>query len=243
MEGKIVDTETITCQTPNYEAFGAMGAEIRVAINTGGWTVNKIQFNYFANTAARHSIAFGPGLLGEGVYGIEMPFMIQARSPFLFCFGWLTSVHGSILLDLFYHSWTRKICTLPQAMDTNMEKRLSGGDNFFVTICSEDGRTNGKSAIVDKKNGIYEVFYSVPMPGVYLVHIRHLDLGDKPEKLPIRGSPFKVSCQDPWTRQRVMGSTPNNRKGAQMAAFRNDLVVFGASDSGVCVCNTDGQVG
>lgn len=130
-----------------------------------------------------------------------------------------------------------------QAMDTNMEKRQSGGDNFYVTICSEDGKIEGQSCIVDRMNGTYDVFYSVPMPGAYLVHIKHMDLGDKPEKLSIRGSPFKVNCQDPWTRQRVMGSTPNNRKGVQMTTYQNDLLLFRASDSGVCVCNTDGQVG
>lgn len=79
VEGKIVDSETVTCQTPNYEMFGAMGIEVRVCINGGGWTVNKIQYTYFANTAARHSIAFGPGLLSEAVYGIEVPFMIQVK--------------------------------------------------------------------------------------------------------------------------------------------------------------------
>jgi hypothetical protein len=56
---------------------GALAVDIRVSINGEGWTVNKIKFNYFANTAARNCIAYGPGLLAQSVYGVEMPFIIQ----------------------------------------------------------------------------------------------------------------------------------------------------------------------
>lgn len=76
-DGEYVDDETIKCRTPNYELYGAMGVEVRVSISGDGWTVNKIMFNYFANTSARNCLAFGPGLLPTGVFGVEMPFMIQ----------------------------------------------------------------------------------------------------------------------------------------------------------------------
>lgn len=122
-----------------------------------------------------------------------------------------------------------------------MEKRQSGGDNFKVKVVSEDGNTEGSARIVDKNNGTYDVFYRVPMPGVYLVHVSHMDLGERPEELPTRGSPFKVTCQDPWTRQRVMGSTPTNKKGTQLATIGNELIVYKASEAGVSTCNTEGQ--
>ena len=40
-----------------------MTTDVRVNINGEGWTVNKIQFTYFANTAAKNCLAYGPGLL------------------------------------------------------------------------------------------------------------------------------------------------------------------------------------
>lgn len=33
--------------------------------------------SYFANTAARNCIAYGPGLMEKGMFGVEMPFIIQ----------------------------------------------------------------------------------------------------------------------------------------------------------------------
>jgi len=52
----------------------------QVSINGEGWTVNKMRYGYFANTAARNCIAYGPGLLDKGVSGLEMPFLIQVRA-------------------------------------------------------------------------------------------------------------------------------------------------------------------
>lgn len=79
VDAECVDSETIRCKTANYENFGAMAVDVRVSINGEGWTVNKHTYNYFANTAARNCMAFGPGVLGNVVYGIMMPFLIQAR--------------------------------------------------------------------------------------------------------------------------------------------------------------------
>ncbi len=50
-------------KTPNYELWGALAVDVRVNISSEGWTVNKLQFSYFANTAARFCMAYGPGLL------------------------------------------------------------------------------------------------------------------------------------------------------------------------------------
>lgn len=79
VEGTYVDPETIRVQTPNYEQYGALGVDVRVSINGEGWTVNKIKFGYFANTAARNCIAYGPGLLAETLSSVEVPFIVQAK--------------------------------------------------------------------------------------------------------------------------------------------------------------------
>lgn len=78
VDAELVDSETIKVRTPNYEMFGALAVDVKVSINGEGWTVNKVKFAYFANTAARNCIAYGPGLLDKGVACIEMPFLVQA---------------------------------------------------------------------------------------------------------------------------------------------------------------------
>jgi dynein heavy chain len=79
-EGEFVDATTIRCKTPNFEAFGAGSVDVRVSINGEGWTVNRLGYTYFANTAARNCLAFGPGLLpAAGAFGLALPFVIQAR--------------------------------------------------------------------------------------------------------------------------------------------------------------------
>ena len=37
-------------KTPNYELWGALAVDVRLNISGEGWTVNKLQFSYFANT-------------------------------------------------------------------------------------------------------------------------------------------------------------------------------------------------
>lgn len=80
VDAEFVDSSTIRCKTPNFEAFGAGSVDVRVSINGDGWTVNRLGYTYFANTAARNCLAFGPGLLPTaGAYGLHLPFIIQAR--------------------------------------------------------------------------------------------------------------------------------------------------------------------
>lgn len=64
------------------QVYGALSVDVRMSINGEGWTVNKLRFNYFANTAARNCIAYGPGLLAKGMAGLEMPFLIQVGGWF-----------------------------------------------------------------------------------------------------------------------------------------------------------------
>ena len=52
---------------------------VKVAIGVDGFTVHKVKFSFFVNTKATKCIAFGPGLLPEGYWGIPSVFMIQAK--------------------------------------------------------------------------------------------------------------------------------------------------------------------
>jgi len=199
-DGEFVDSETIRCRTPNYENFGAMPVNVYVSISGEGWTVNKIRYEYFANTFSRNCLAYGPGLLEKGVFGVEMPFLVQAK-------------------------------------DTLNEKRQSGGDAFSCRVVSVGTKVEveGRARVRDLENGMYEVLYMVPQPGKYKVHVFHADLGT-PEPSHIRGSPFTIVCEDPWTKHRVMGAAPGKRKGVTLTALGSDLVAYGGDKSGISVC-------
>jgi dynein heavy chain len=102
-----------------------------------------------------------------------------------------------------------------QALDTLNDRRTTGGDRFAVRVVSTDGKVEGEAVVQDLADGKYEVQYSVPVPGSYLVHVSHADLGGT-DAIPVWGSPFKVTAADPWTKHRLLGSTPAAAKvGAQ----------------------------
>lgn len=98
-----------------------------------------------------------------------------------------------------------------QALDTLNDHRTTGGDRFVVRVASADGKVDGEATIKDLGDGKYEVNYSVPLPGCYLVHVSHADLGGS-DDIPVRGSPFKVMAVDAWTRHRLLGATPAQAK-------------------------------
>lgn len=50
-----------------------------------------------------------------------------------------------------------------------------------------------------------------------------------------------VDALDPWTKHRVLGATPNKRKGVSMVAMANELVVWGGDDSPVQLCDASGS--
>ena len=79
--GTFVNATKIKCLTPNFEEFGALEVEVRLNINNEGWTVNKMGFRYFANTAAKNCLAFGPGInpLTKAKYGVEISFLVLAK--------------------------------------------------------------------------------------------------------------------------------------------------------------------
>jgi hypothetical protein len=96
---------------------------------------------------------------------------------------------------------------LIQALDTMNDYRTTGGDRFAVRVVSADGKVEGEAFIRDLNDGKYEVHYSVPLPGSYLVHVEHADLGGT-DQIPVRGSPFKVTAIDPWNKHRMLGNIP-----------------------------------
>lgn len=66
----------------------------------------------------------------------------------------------------------------------------------------------GKTRVDDLGIGIYEAGYTAPAPGEYKVHVQLVDVASKSAAVEVRGSPFRVTCSDPWTSHRVMGTVP-----------------------------------
>jgi len=78
--GVYVDETTITCITPNFEAFGPKGCVMQLQISGEDLTTTWIPFQFFLNTRANKSLAFGPGLLENVCAGEPVEFMIVARN-------------------------------------------------------------------------------------------------------------------------------------------------------------------
>ena len=67
----------------------------------------------------------------------------------------------------------------------------------------------GRSRVDDLGIGIYEAGYTAPAAGEYKVHVQLVDVSAKGAAVEVRGSPFRVTCADPWTSHRVMGTVPS----------------------------------
>ncbi len=64
-----------------------------------------------------------------------------------------------------------------------------------VRVAAAEGEMQGGSRIVDLHNGLYEIFYTAPATGAFLVHVEYADAGLNPVPVGIRGSPFAVECR------------------------------------------------
>jgi dynein heavy chain len=78
--GVFTSENELTCVTPNFEQFGPKECVIQLSIGGKDLTTTWINFQYFLNTRANMSLAFGPGLLQEVCAGHPVEFLIVARN-------------------------------------------------------------------------------------------------------------------------------------------------------------------
>jgi len=75
----VSETELV-CTTPNFEQFGPKECVMQLSIAQGDYTTTWITFEYFLNTRASKSLAYGAGLLQEICFGAPVTFVIVARN-------------------------------------------------------------------------------------------------------------------------------------------------------------------
>jgi len=110
-----------------------------------------------------------------------------------------------------------------QAKDTKGKNRESGTDNFSCTLILNEGTKEQESfsgTVIDNDNGTYKVSYIPPSPGVYSVKVC---LGKEAH---IRGSPFPVTCFDPWKRPRLQGLANPISQDRSMVSGNGVLMSF-----------------
>lgn len=77
--GTFVSDTMIKCVSPDFTKFGAADVVVRLSISGDPFTVNETRFIYYANTQAKKSMAFGPGLLQGNQSGQLVSFVLQAK--------------------------------------------------------------------------------------------------------------------------------------------------------------------
>jgi len=192
--GTFVSETEITCVTPNYESFGNKQHEVvmQLQIGSGDLTTTWIPFNYFLNTRAAKSLAYGPGLLDDVAPGTPVEFLIQARND--------EGRNRTSGRDHF-EVRVRKIREAGAAVEEEPVEEEGEEDpdaegeegeekpKRMARPVSEDDKID--CAIVDTDNGFYNCSYTMPNEGKVRIEILFRD--DKENMVHIRGSPYKAS--------------------------------------------------
>ena len=74
--GAIVTETTIECQTPNFEKYGPVAVEVRVALDNGSMTNMALPCKFHTITKFEDTMAFGPGVLEGGMAEQKTVFMM-----------------------------------------------------------------------------------------------------------------------------------------------------------------------
>ena len=152
---------------------------MQLSIANGDLTNTFIPFQYFYNTRADKSLAYGPGLL-EGC-GTKCPaeFKIIAKNDH--------SENRTSGRDIFEVKITQKMPLKEVEVDPEADP-----DAEVVEQKAEIREI--KCDIVDTDNGQYDVKYTCETEGVINISILFLD--DKGKMVPVRGCPYSIHCKD-----------------------------------------------
>lgn len=175
----------MTCVTPSFEVFGPKGCVVQLSIGGNDFTTTWIPFNYFLNTRALKSLAYGPGLLQDVHVGTEVEFVIQARNDL--------SENRQSGRDIFEVKIIKKRAA-PEVVEEEPaegEEAAPEGEEAPPKKVVKAEIEEIPSTITDNNDGTYNVKYTCEEEIDVEVQINFLD--DKERMVPIRGSPYTAS--------------------------------------------------
>ena len=110
-------------------------------------------------------------VLQGSVFGIELPFVIQAKDT---CNNKRTSGGDDFKVSNSLLSRCGR-CSQPCRWPCWQAKLPC---NMQVRVVAAGGTLEGSSRIVDLHKGLYEVYFTAPAPGAFLVHVEYADAGE-----------------------------------------------------------------
>jgi hypothetical protein len=161
--GNYVSPNEITCMTPSFDVFGPREAVMQLQIGNEEISTTWVNFNYFLNTRAIKSLAYGPGCMPQEVSpGSEVEFTIQARNDL--------GENRTSGRDIF------------EVNVSQLKPPLEEG--------GRPERVEVTSTIEDLDNGKYVCRYTVEEESDVEIKIEFQN--DKGVMVPLRGSPYKA---------------------------------------------------
>jgi len=181
-EGNVLSDTELSFPTPNYEKFGPVAVECRVAIGGKDLTCSTVSFKYFSVTSCDQCLAFGPGITDGCIAMSPVSFVIEARDS----------------------NGVKRICGMD---DFCVKIRDMGGlddeDHFYKLLQEKEAGGEEVEEIEEKLwaevddigDGTYLVTFLPQRPAKYQIDVEFLGSFDGPAG-PIRGSPFTIISAD-----------------------------------------------
>ncbi|KAH8084959.1 hypothetical protein JL720_7667 [Aureococcus anophagefferens] len=231
--GTVIDDQTITFETPNYEHYGAVEIECRVSIGPKPLTNSKVKMSYFSVTDASQCLAFGPGLVNGCIAGNPTTICIVAKDE-----------HGnnrSCGMDEF------SIRIEPPAqpdelkdLDIEVKETKPDKDHDFdpqfaiEPECTDAEELKVQVELSDSGDGTYVAAFAAPVVGTYTITIEFMGTFDG-KAGPVRGSPFQMTCVD---RDEYIEKNPKDIRLSEGETEPSDeLLSFNNSMDGPIVTN------
>lgn len=231
--GTVIDDQTITFETPNYEHYGAVEIECRVSIGPKPLTNSKVKMSYFSVTDASQCLAFGPGLVNGCIAGNPTTICIVAKDE-----------HGnnrSCGMDEF------SIRIEPPAqpdelkdLDIEVKETKPDKDHDFdpqfaiEPECTDADELKVQVELSDSGDGTYVAAFAAPVVGTYTITIEFMGTFDG-KAGPVRGSPFQMTCVD---RDEYIEKNPKDIRLSEGETEPSDeLLSFNNSMDGPIVTN------
>lgn len=161
--GEVTSDTTIVCDTPNFDKFGPITIEGRVAVGGKSLTNSTIQYSYFSVTSCDTTLCFGPAVINKCIAGSPAAFVIQARDA--------SGANRSCGMDEFDFS----LATVTTKKDKEVVEPVE----------------DAKFEVVDQEDGTYLVNFVYPTGGLFelTVVFKGTFQGKAGQ---VRGSPFRI---------------------------------------------------